>query len=239
MSNFAVLDKNKHKNLRVAQGRGAEFGENVHLVPVIAEELNKLIIEYPVCLVKDNNTGQFGLQALLGFEPQENLFLCKNQWQANYLPLHIRRQPFMVAVNNKAGEQPSAENTVITVNMNNTRVQEEEGELLFDESGNPTSYLNEINQLLSTLVNGINQTQLFIHTISEYELIEKVQVNVAFKSGEKKYFDGIYTINADKLKQLNAEQLIELNQKGYLQACYLLLASIGNIQKLINLKNNN
>ena len=75
MTNFTILDKNKHRDLRVITDRGAEFGENTHLVPVIAEELHTLILEYPVCLLKNDDTGQFGLHALLGFEAGENLFL--------------------------------------------------------------------------------------------------------------------------------------------------------------------
>ena len=236
MTNFTILNNDTHRNTRIITERGAEYGENIHLVPVIAEELNKLMLEYPVCLIKDNDTGQFGLHALLGFEAGENLFLEGNTWQANYLPLHIRRQPFHVSVNSANGEQPSADNTVITINMANTRVQESSGEHLFDEAGNSTAFMQEINSMLSTLMNGIVRTQAFIQTLADYDLIESIQLSVNFIGEEQKRFDGIYTINEDKLKSLTAEQLCELNNKGYLQACYLLLASMGHVQKLINLK---
>ncbi|WP_076419179.1 SapC family protein [Colwellia sp. UCD-KL20] len=235
MTSFTVLDTKKHKNTRVMTGRGAKFGENIHLVPVVAAELNKLVLEYPVCLIKDNETGQFGLRALLGFEVGENLFLNEDQWAANYIPLHIRRQPFMVAVNSPAGAKPTPENTVITINMDNARVQEEEGELIFDDKGNTTPYMNEVNNQLATLVNGMIQTEAFIKTLSEYDLIEAVQLTVSFNHEDKR-FDGIYTINEEKLKKLSPEVLTDLHQKGYLQACYLLMASIGHVQKLITLK---
>jgi len=235
MANFTILDNKTHKNTRVITGRGAEFGESIHLVPVIAAELNKLILEYPVCLIKDNDTGQFGLSALLGFEVGENLFLNKNKWEANYVPLHIKRQPFMVRINAPIGVKPSTENTVITINMDNTRVQESQGELLFDDKGNITPYMEEINNQLALLVNGMILTEDFIKTLSEYDLIEAVQLTVTFNN-EDKNFEGIYTINEDKLKLLSADILTRLHQKGYLQASYLLIASIGNIQKLIGLK---
>ena len=236
MSNFVTLDKNIHKNTRILTERGAEFGENTHLLPVICEELNKLVLEYPVCLIKDNNTGQFGLQALLGFEVGENLFLQGNHWSANYLPLHIKRQPFMVGVNAKQGEQATADNTVITLNTDSARVQEVSGERIFDDEGNITPFMQEINNILSTLVNGILRTETFIKTLSEYDLIEAIQLTVTFKDGEEKRFDGIYTINETKLKQLTPEALKILHDKGYLQACYLLMASMGHVQKLISLK---
>ncbi|XQW83602.1 SapC family protein [Thalassotalea piscium] len=236
MTNFTILDKNKNKNTRVITGRGAQFGENIHLVPVIAEELNKLVLEYPVCLIKDNKTGQFNLSALLGFEVEENLFLNVDHWEANYIPLHIRRQPFMVAVNSPAGTKPTPENTVITINMSNTRVQEKEGERLFDNNGNTTAYMNEMNNILSTLVQGIIQTNTFIKTIADYDLIEAIQLNVKVNNEDKR-FEGLFSINEDKLKQLSPDVLSELHKKGYLQACYLLMASIGHVQKLISMKN--
>lgn len=238
MSNFTLLDKNKHKNTRILTGRGTEFGENVHLLPVIIDELANLVLEYPVCLIKSNDTGQFGLQALLGFEVGENLFLQGNEWAANYLPLHLKRQPFMVGVNAKQGEQPSPENTVITINTESTRVQETTGELIFDDNGDITPFMQEINNLLSILVSGMLRTDSFIKALSEHNLIEPIQLTVNLLNNEEKRFDGIYTVNEVKLKQLDNNTLVDFNNKGYLQACYLLLASMGNIQKLIALKRN-
>lgn len=236
MSNFTILDKNKHQNLRVITDRGAEFGEATHLLPVIVEELNQLMLEYPVCLLKSHETGQFGLHALLGFEQGENLYLNNKEWSANYLPAHIRRQPFMVSVNGKAGEQPSPSNTVITINEDSPRVQETSGESLFDEQGELTPYMRSINDVLAGLMNGIVKTDAFINVIAELDLIESIQLTVSFADGEEKRFDGLFTINESKLKSLNSEEVNTLHNNGYLQACYLIIASMGHVQKLISLK---
>jgi len=39
-------------------------------------------------------TGRFEPSALLGFQPQENLFFVDGRWDAAYVPLQIQRQPF-------------------------------------------------------------------------------------------------------------------------------------------------
>lgn len=236
MANNIVLDTKKHRNTRIITKRGAEFGENMHCVPVIADELRHLVLEYPVCLIKDNNTGKFGLYALHGLEPGENLFLHGDEWNATYIPLHIKRQPFTVGVTGKDGDKPTPENTVLTIDMDNTRVQESEGEALFDDKGNATEYLKGVSNLLQGLIPGIIKTDAFIDTLAEHDLIESVQLTVSFADGEEKKFDGLYTINEDNLQELSGELVQEFHQKGYLQACNLLLASIGNVQKLINLK---
>lgn len=269
MTTFVPLDKSRHKHTRIITQRGAEYGENIHLVPVVADELNHLILEYPVCFVKSHETGQFGLNALLGFEPGENLYLNENEWRANYLPLHFKRQPFMVSVNGnpngQPNERPNAKNSVITMNIDSARIletnpsevqtnvqdqsQELSSEPLFEPNGEPSTYLTEINGLLSALLNGIVRTEKFISTLSEFNLIEPIQLNVTLSNEQQvpsanpqpryqRSFEGLYTINQTVLQNLNAEQLLHLNQKGYLQACYLILVSMGHVQTLISLKQN-
>ena len=56
--------------------------------------------------------------------------------------------------------------------------------------------------------------------------------------GQPKNLNGLYMINEAQLKALAPEALLDLHNKGYLQACYLILASMGNMQKLLNLKKN-
>lgn len=238
MTNFTALSSNTHKNTRIITDRGAQYGENIHLVPIVADEINNMVLEYPLCFIKNNETGQFGLQAILGFEPNENLFLDGNAWNANYLPLHIKRQPFMVTVNSPNGKQPTTENSIISINMNNARVQETEGEKLFDDKGNATDFLTQVNQMLSALTNGIMRTEKFIQTLLDLDLIEQVQLNVSLSGQQSRSFEGVYTINEKSLNRLTGEQLEPLIQNGYLQACHLILASMGNIQKLISLKRN-
>ena len=107
---------------------------------------------------------------------------------------------------------------------------------IFDKAGNMTPFMQNINNLLSTLVKGIIQTEAFINTLSAHNLIEPIQLTVNFTGQAEQRFDGIYTVNEQALKALDSETLFMLNQKGYLQGCYLLLASMGQVQKLIKMK---
>ncbi|GGA81529.1 peptidase [Neiella marina] len=236
MSNFTPLDPASHQDIRVITDRGADYGENIHLVPVVADELRQLVLEYPVCLLKDPNTGQFGMHALLGFEPGNNLFLQAERWQANYIPLHIRRQPFMVAVNGPTGTPATPENTVVTIDMNHPRVTQTGGESLFSAEGEPSEYTRQISSLLAGLIPAVIRTERFVEALVQHQLIEAVQFTVNLADGSKQSFGGLYTINEEALAQLSEQQVMEFHQQGYFQACHLLLASIGNIQKLVTLQ---
>ncbi|WP_096085531.1 SapC family protein [Agaribacterium haliotis] len=234
-NNIEVLDAGKHSQLKVITGRGAEFGENVHFVPVVADELRSLVLDYPIVLMKDEQTGQFSLFALLGFEPGENLYLNGRQWSASYLPLHVRRQPFVISyASDAAGDKKSA---ALSIDLSSQRVQNDMGELLFNGDGSPSPYLTQINQLLAKLVGGMDISQRFVQSLAELDLIEPAQINVAFVNGEEKSYDGLYTVHEENLQALEQSKLAELHSKGFLQAAYLMLASMGQISKLIEMKN--
>ncbi|AFV00532.1 SapC family protein [Simiduia agarivorans] len=229
MTRAEIIQPTEHAKLRIVRGHGASFGETAHFVPVVAEELRALVLEYPVFIMKDEDTGQFGLNALLGLAPGENLYLRDDGWNASYLPIHIQRQPFLVA-NTHEGEGK------IALDMASSRVSQTEGEPLFDENGNATGYLESMRALLSRLMLGIRATQAFLDKLVELDLIEAKQLTISLPGGEQKRFAGFYSINEQRLQALAPDQLQAFYASGYLQASYLLLASAGNVQKLVAAK---
>ncbi|WP_078083454.1 SapC family protein [Microbulbifer mangrovi] len=239
MSNTVALNNESHRNLKVITRRGAEYGEATHLVPVVANELRNLVLEYPVCITKDPNTGQFSLCALLGFEPGENLYLQEDNWDAQYIPMHIRRQPFMVGYRNPEAAVGEDRGAVITLDLDSKRVTEADagGERLFDDQGNNTPFMQQVSELLGQLMAGMESTTAFLTVLSDSDLIEPAHINVQFASGEQKRYEGLYTVNEDKLQKLDADKLVNMHQHGYLQAAYWLGASMGQVRKLIQRKN--
>lgn len=238
MSRHSLLDPKLHHDIKVINKRGSQFGENTHIIPVIADEVRALVTEYPIYFLKDNQTGQFGINVMTGFEAGENLFLKNDKWTTHYLPLHVLRQPFMVGVRGKKEEQPTPQNTVVTIDLESKRVSKTEGESLFDKNGTATTYLNSISKLLTKLVEGIPRTEQFVQALLKHELIMPMKLDFALHNVEKKSLDGLYGIDEQKLNELSGDDLQEFHSKGYLQACYMIIASLGRIQSLIDIKNN-
>lgn len=234
MSKAVALNNKTHRNLRVITRRGEEFGEDVNLVPVVADEIRNLVLEYPVFITKNPNNGQFSLCALLGFEPGENLFLKGNKWNAQYIPMHIRRQPFMIGYKNH--EPGSKDDIVVTIDMNSKRVQESEGERLFNDDGSKSPLLETMIDLLSRLMSGTASTETFLKYLVDNDLIETARLRVKFSSKGEVDYGGLYTINEEKLWRLDAKQVTDMHQRGYLQAAYWLCVSTGQVRKLIAMK---
>ena len=227
-----LLDRDAHRHLRVVTRLSPIYGDNQQTVPVLATELRTLAIDFPMYLMKDTETGAFGLYALLGFEPKENLYITNGGWAATSMPLHLRRQPFIV------GRKPSGNdnNGLISIDMESSRVQTFEGERLFTPEGEQTPYLMDIARLLSTIMAGVHTTRSFIESLVALDLIEAVSVSVKLAGGSVRNIAGLYSVNEQALRSLPADELHKLNQQGYLIGVYLLAASAANLQKLINLK---
>lgn len=236
MSN-TIIDPIKHKDVKVIASRGTRYDEKINLVPVIAGELRSLVSEYFVCLLKDSNTGKFGLNALTGFEAGENLYLKRDSWRANYVPMQIRRQPFFMGITGEPGTQALPGNTVLTIQLDSKRVTDEGGEALFNELGEATEYLKSASALMANILQGHQSTTAFIDTLIEHKLIEPLKLQLTLANCEKKAFQGFYGIHEENLAALEGDLLERFHKNGYMQACYMIIASIGQIQKLVAWKN--
>jgi len=74
-------------------------------------------------------------------------------------------------------------------------------------------------------------------TINEMELFEPVNIEISLSNIANVNLRDYYTINKDKLAQLNGDSLEKLNKMGLLGLMYFALVSLGNFNKLITMKN--
>lgn len=235
MAKLEVLQKDKHQNLRVLTQRGAKYGENIPFVPVVVGELRNLALNYPICLMSTGESTRLRPYAILGFEPGENLFLNDDFWDASYVPLHVTRQPFMVGFPD-GSEDATPDNAVMMIDMDSPRVQEAEGEALFDEDGAHTPYLQAIGESLGQLISAEQATRTFVDELQAAGLTKPAELSITLRNGEEQGFEGLFSINEKKLAELRGAELETLHKRGLLHASYLLLTSIGNMQKLVHKK---
>jgi hypothetical protein len=225
VSKIAILDPAEHRDLRIKQGHGAQFGENVPLVPLTANELRQAVVEFPVFLVKDPGTGQFGLCALLGRSAGHNAFLRGDRWRTRYVPLHIRRQPFLVA------ERAEGEGAV-AIDLDSSRVSQNEGERLFDDAGEGTAALACAKDLLVAIMQAARPTAAFITALVEARLIRPAELAGACSDDLVLDVAGLYEVDRTALASLRGERLEQLHGAGHLFGAHLLIASCGNLSRL-------
>jgi len=233
MSQYEVLNKEEHRQLRIKTGHGAALGDAVMYVMTYPMEFRDIQSCYPILFTKDPNTGGFLATAVLGFEADQNLFLQDTGWDASYIPAMVQRQPFLIAT---GGDGDNA-TPVVSVDLDHPRVSQDEGEAMFDSEGGPTEFLNQKVALLDKLHRGLQHGSGFIDTLLEHELLEQITLDIAFNDGSKKSVQNFYCIAEERLYQLKGDVLESLNQAGYLQPVFMAVASLSRMRDIIERRN--
>jgi hypothetical protein len=233
MSQYEVLNKDKHRQLRIKTGYGAALGDAVMYVMTYPMEFRDIQSCYPILFTKDSNTGGFFAAAVMGFEADQNLFLQDNGWDATYIPATVQRQPFLIAT---GGEGDNA-SPVVSLDLDHPRVSQDEGEALFDIEGESTEFLNQKVALLDKLHRGLQHNNGFIDALLQHELLEQITLDIAFNDGSKKSVQNFYSIAEERLYKLKGDVLESLNQAGYLQAVFMAVASLSRMRDIIERRN--
>jgi hypothetical protein len=229
MANPVLLNNLEHRDLRVITRRGAALGDQVMSAVTFPSEFRDVQACYPIVFRKTVDGLGFEPVALFGFQDGENLFLKDDRWDAPYLPMMVERQPFLIGVN---GDQ-----LMVNIDLDHPRVSQFDGEQIFLPHGGNTEFLEQTNSLLFGIHQGLQSQAGFLAALLENELLESFVLDVELNDGSQNRLVGFYTINEDRLQSLSGEAIAKLHAANYLQAIYLVIASLSNFRMLIDRKN--
>ena len=237
MANHVVLNNIAHKDLRVITRHSPDFGESVHAVLTFPTEYADIMREYPIFFRKDLESGMYQSLALLGFEKGENLFLDGDEWRAKYVPATIARGPFLIGFQEKEDNGELRREPVVHIDLDDPRVNAVEGEPVFLEHGGSSPYLQRVSNILSGIQRGMAMEKRMFAAFEKHGLVKPTEVQLDLHSNEQVVVRGFCTISQKALSELEGEALAELNKDGFLQAAVLVIHSLGNVGRMIDLKN--
>lgn len=232
MTQIVTLHSNVHKDLHLIPERVEAQGAYERMVPVVLQEFLKLIVQYPIVLTKNIDTGQFNCVALLGFEKKENLFWNGARWEGVYTPLNITRQPFFLG-----REEQDQEAHLVCIDADSECLSTNSGKRLFDEQGQATDFLTGIKHTLAGLADGEQKTRDFIGTLAEFQLLVPLALEITLADSSKREVSGLYSIDEERLAQLGDKEIKTLFELGYLKFIYLMIGSLSHLYTLIERKN--
>jgi len=236
MSQHVLLNNIAHKDLRVIDRYGAEFGDDTGTVLIFPTEYEYIQREYAIFFRKDAQSGEYQSIALLGFDKSENLFLKDGKWDAHYVPAVISRGPFLIGFQEREVDGETRNAPVIHVDIEHPRVSQTEGEPVFMPNGGNSAYLDRVADALGAIGQGLEVSKVMFAAFAELNLIEPMNLNVKPNAEESYSFVGLHTINQRTLQALDGASLERLNRAGFLRAAFLIAASIDNVKRLMALK---
>ena len=237
MPRYEMLNNLEHRDVRILTQRSADTGDAVQYVMTFPLEFRRAQAHYPIFFQKDPNTGKFFPIILLGFEEGENLFLGPDGWLPPYVPMSILRGPFLIGYQTNA-DHPEGRQAVITIDMDSPLITTaEDAQPLFLEHGGSAPYLENLTELLEDIQLGLEMNTAFVQALTDNDLIEGVTMSITLNDGAERQLLGLYTINEDRLNELEGEAVTALHRDGHLQSIYMIMASHSHFRSMIERRN--
>ncbi len=182
----------------------------------------------PIAFFKNENV--YGCSAVLGLEPNNNLFVSSaGKWLGSYLPAIYRSYPFNIAVdeNGQAVLCFDAESGLEIGDEDSSS-----GYSFFVSESEPGVETAKVLQFLKSVQTSSLATEQVCNLLDELGLFEDWPVTLEV-NGEQKQVNGLLKINERKLQSLSPEQLARMAEAGAFMVCYCQLLSMQHLNDLI------
>lgn len=226
-TSHAMLSVEAHRELRIRRDRDATLGDGVMSCVTMPAEFRRVQIHYPILFRRNAERDAFTALALFGVQEGENLFLEGGVWGADYVPLAIDIQPFLIG--------GTADARQVHVDLASPRIGA--GERVFDDAGLPTPYLEAVAEQLGELDEGYRASGDFFAALRRYELLEPLTLEITLVDGSVNRLVGFHVVDEARLVALDASALGALHAEGHLMPIFMAVASIGNFNALVARKN--
>lgn len=227
--NIIPITKEAHLKIKIKPIDNFDFVADTHITSIMVHEFSRASSTYPIVFLEDKEQDQFRPVVLVGLEEGENLFVQDDRWNASYVPAIVRRYPFALAETNEEGKY------TVCIDDKSGFVNEEEGQALFTDEGEPGEVMERVKQYLTEL----QQMEKFTNEFCDYMRANNMftPLNMKIRVGnEVKNINGAYVINEERFNSLSDEKFLELRERKYISVIYAHLSSLAQIERLIGFK---
>ena len=227
-----ALDRVQHRQARLKPG-GTRFDRTAqkNSLFITAVEFGDACREYPIVFVdagKDpEGRTEVAPLAVLGLSQGENLMLGSDgQWRARYVPAVLRAYPLGLAA---VDEQRYS----LVVDGQADALSDELGERLFDDAGEPSTFLANAQQFLEEIERETQRTRVFGRRLLDLDLLRPMRFDATLPDGNKLTLDGFFTVDDEKLSNLPDASVLELHRSGMLALIDAHRISLGLMRALV------
>lgn len=228
-----ALTSAAHKGKRIKDVGSADHIAKNHFAKVYTPEFRKAGTDYPIIFVKDPESDNFFAAGMWGLEVGENLFVQNGRWLGGYYPASVRCYPFAVAPDPENNER-----LFIGIYEEADVVDDNEGNLIFNDDGTETDWMKEVKEFLVNVYRQEDMTRQFVSKLRELDLLQPQTLSIKnAKTGKDHEVSGFFVVDREKLEQLPDDKYMELRKGGALEVIYNHLMSLDSLDKLLRIKN--
>jgi hypothetical protein len=215
----------------LSPGEVPEFAKKLNAIPISYTEFAPVARDYPIVFTSGDEGKSFAPVAVLGLAAGENLFFAGGGWAKGvYVPAYMRRYPFCMA--KVTLDKVEQKNRLICVESEN--VDDQTGEPMFDDKGQPLEKWKAIERLLTEYEADLERSRELCAILTDYALLEPFTMQATLNKGGAMHLTGMHRVAEKKIEALNSAQLKNLLKKGILGRVYAPLLSLENFARLLD-----
>lgn len=224
---FVLLNNVDHRDLRVAVGHHARYGDAINQTRVFPPEFEELQRDYAILLRRDEGNRLYAT-VLLGLDPDENLFLDGERWDARYIPATRARGPF--SIGHDADGAP-----MVFVDPDHPRLTPD-GMPVFRDHGGNAPLLDHVSAMLQRIYVGVQTEAELFDALEGAGLLTPALLQLDLDEGRRYNIPDCLTVDTDRLAALDPETLAMLHAQDHLRPAIWIASSLGNLRHLIDRK---
>lgn len=225
--NLVVLDKEKHKELKISPLQNLNFAKSNGFIPVIANEVSLVGANFPIVFSSDENPS---LVSLVSLGADSLAINGEGKWITPYLPSYFRKYPFSIA---STKENPNQK--VILIDEDSTLFSKSKGKQLFKKSGEQSDTLAHAIKFLTSYEENMTITKNVTKLIADSGILEDREISVGEGDEKQVLVNGFKVVDKEKLNGLSDDVLADWVRKGIISVIDAHLKSLDNIQALFNI----
>lgn len=223
------LNSRDHADWKVGTLEDAAFMADTHAVPLTTDEFIDAQRDFPIVFTIGENPLPI---ALFGLNEGVNTFMGDDNKLNTvvYVPAYARRYPFMLAK-----LRPDAEELSLCFDPTCGVIGKfDDGLALFDAETKPTDYTQGVLEFCRRFEESGQRTKQFMEELQKLGILMDGEIAITRNDDPEKPFvyRGFQMVNEDKLRELPAATLEELNKNGMLIVIHAHLFSL-NLMRVI------
>lgn len=227
-----AVDRNEHRSLRLrVPVSDWTVASRLNAVFVAGVEFGDVARDFPIVFVRagDGEDGKPDIApiAMLGMVKEQNLYVDGTAWRAHYIPAVLASYPFAVG-------RLDADRFAICLDASWSGLSGTEGEPLFTPTGEPSAFMQQVQQRLEKLEQEVQHTRQLCRQLHDLDLLRDMRFDATMPDGSQFAVDGFLTVDDTKLGALSDEQVGQLHRSGMLGLVQAHFVSLGHMRKLLD-----
>jgi len=225
--NLIILDKEKHKDLKINPLEDLNFAKSAPHIPLLANEVAQVGAAFPVVFTAGETPE---LTAIVSLGSDSLAINEEGKWITSYVPSYLRKYPFSLASTKENPEQK-----VILIDEDSSLFSKSKGKQLFKKGGEKSETLDHAINFLTSYDNQMSVTLNVAKLISNSGILEEREISVGEGEEKKVLVNGFKVVNREKLNALSDDILADWVRKGIMTMIDAHIKSLDNIQTLFEI----